>query len=317
LSLYLFYALPIAYAAWATSRRGTIAVAVLAGFAWAAANYQGHRYESDAAYAWVAFNRAIYFVLVAAGALAFRGSQRHLQARVSAMARAGELEREMARALEAQQSQLGRELHDGICQNLAAISWALECLQTDVAEGHTDAEAVGNIHKMVVKTMSEVRALARAAFPLHLQELGLCAPLSDLAAMVERSYGISIETNLPTTIELPSLEIGMHVYRLVQEALSNAARHSGASQIHLTLERSADAICFEVMDNGMGFSPSETPSGMGLQTMKSRADLIGAKLQFSRNPTGGTRVSGILPIAPVVRSDELSGAATRPVPATS
>jgi two-component system sensor histidine kinase UhpB len=204
----------------------------------------------------------------------------------------GRLERERRdsarRALAAQEDErrrIARELHDEVGQALTAV-----LLQLDRAQASAAGEAAVRMREAreaARATLEEVRAIARNLRPEALDDLGLAAALRQLCAEAERA-GVAVRRRIAADLELtPEAEVV--VYRVAQEALTNALRHSGAERIELTLARgAAGGAVLRVGDDGCG--TGRAPEGGGLRGMRERALLAGGVLELGAAPAGGGTV---------------------------
>ena len=197
------------------------------------------------------------------------------------------------RALAAQEDErrrIARELHDEVGQALTAV-----VLQLDRAHAGADGEVAARLREAreaARATLEEVRAIARNLRPEALDELGLAAALRQLCADAERA-GPIVERSIAPDLRLaPDAEVV--VYRVAQEALTNALRHSGAERIELTLTQgSPGGAELRGADEGQGLGGAE--EGAGLRGMRERALLAGGVLELGAAPGGGTRVVLRLP----------------------
>jgi two-component system, NarL family, sensor histidine kinase UhpB len=197
------------------------------------------------------------------------------------------------RALAAQEDErrrIARELHDEVGQALTAV-----VLQLDRAQAGADgdaAERMREAREAARATLEEVRAIARNLRPEALDDLGLAAALRQLCAEAERA-GAIVERRIAPDLELaPDAEVV--VYRVAQEALTNALRHSGAERIELTLERAYPGGAeLRVADDGRGLDNAE--EGAGMRGMRERALLAGGALKLGTAPGGGALVTLRLP----------------------
>jgi signal transduction histidine kinase len=295
-SLFIFYAAPIFLMSWYGDRRSGILFAILSGIIWFVANYEANPYETQEGYAWATFNRVIYFIFVAIGCTAIRLQREESRAKIEAMTRARELEQELVRASEREQMRIGQDLHDGVCQSLAAIDCATECLRAEL-EGVSppQAEAAGAIQKMLRDTMVEARNLARGLFPVPIDAHGLLAAVQDLVTSANRQRQISVKLSAPGEIHIRDRGMAMHLFRIAQEALNNAVRHAEARNITVTLRQENGRLLLSVEDDGRGLPTTvESSTGMGLRTMRYRAQLIGATLTVGTRPAGGTSIRCVL-----------------------
>jgi signal transduction histidine kinase len=296
----VFYAPPILLAVWHGPRKSGLAIAVLCGVIWYLAGMRQHPYISQHAYVWVAFNRVVYFLFVAIGGMALKTQRDEIRARMEAMTRARTLEQEIVRVSEREQMRIGQDLHDGLCQDLAAIDCATACLKSDL-EGREvpEAAAAGNIQKLLQDAIIEARNLARGISPVHMDAENLPAALEDLVASANRANAATITFDMHGQITIGDTQTAIHLYRIAQEALRNAVRHSGASRVDVELNEEGDHYTLLVRDNGRGFddSPvSPTSTNMGLGTIRYRARLLGASCEIDSKPGAGTVVRCSLPL---------------------
>lgn len=212
-------------------------------------------------------------------------------------------ERELARAYvalqherERQQRELARELHDSIGQSLVAMKMTLDHVATRFKDSlDPDArEAIAGLTAMCSSLMSEVRAISHGLYPPGLEGLGLVMALEHLVAESSAGLPIAIEAPEDGVPRLPA-ETEIAVFRIVQEALSNALRHSGAGRVTVRLVLEAGELTVTVEDDGQGFDvASAAGKGLGLVSMRERALAAGGHLAVSSGPCG-TRVKVCVP----------------------
>ena len=192
---------------------------------------------------------------------------------------------------ESERQNLSRELHDEMGQSLTAIkAMAVTCQQpsTDV---NTVARSIIDIcnHLSVV-----VRSMMRALHPLSLTELGLGATLSDLVREWQRRVPeLNFDLDYDPSLEQLSHDVTIHVYRIVQECLTNVVRHANATEVTILLTKRANTVWITVADNGCG--AILTDPGFGLLGMRERAESLGGKLKFESAQQGGESVVAQLP----------------------
>jgi two-component system sensor histidine kinase UhpB len=195
------------------------------------------------------------------------------------------------RALSAQETErrrIARELHDEVGQVLTAVLLQLDHLQRDL-----DVRQGGRLdetREAVRGSLQEVRAIASRLRPEALDDLGLKSALAALANDVARQTGLSVERSLSPVQPPLSAEQELVVYRVAQEALTNAVRHSRARHVSLTLATRNRAVELTVRDDGAGFDPQGVASGAGLRGMRERAVLIDAALDVNSTVGDGTTV---------------------------
>lgn len=295
-SLFILYSVPVFVVAWCVGRRASIAFALLATLLSWVANMDSHPYALPG-YAWSNVNRFVALFFVAICGATMRDYREAARKRVEALERTRELEREIVRTSEREQMRIGQDLHDGVCQSLAAITCAAECLKVELEQnGLHHASTVGEIQHMLSATTVEARSLARGIFPVQLDVFGLSAALSELVATTYklRHSAVSFETSGEVDVKDP--EVAMHLYRITQEALSNAMRHANASHVRVRLIGDGKSLVVSVSDDGCGSATQLRPDGMGFRTMQYRAKLIGAEIQVLTERAAGTTIRCSLPL---------------------
>jgi len=199
---------------------------------------------------------------------------------------------------EAERNRIARDLHDGVLQDLSYTSAAMGLISLK-AEG-TGLE--GELQKTIDAVRRAAQGLHTAVNDLSLEE-ERNRPFSGLvASLVERNrgmardckIGLEVEEGFPTT---SFGDAGTEILRVIQEALTNARRHSGASNVQVTLSKNGDDLVAEVSDDGRGFGlGTTTPGGVGLKSMRERVVALGGKLHIESEVGEGTRVRLRVPI---------------------
>jgi signal transduction histidine kinase len=310
-SLFFFYALPIFLVGYRASRNLAALFALTCAGFWWLGNRQSHPYRSDLAFLWVTFTRAIYMLVVAYSAGLLQQLRVTDRARRDALEREGELRKEMLREIEEQQRYVGRELHDGVCQLLSGTALAAELLANRLDARHAvEAADARQLEGYVRKALLEARQLSHGLFPVQMDIEGLPTALEELASTTSRMTNNVRVTFMQNGLTVPmSPEVGMHLYRIAQEAMTNAIKHSGGKRIEIILTVSEESLALEVADDGLWINPdSDKDNGLGLKTMSYRAQQIGARLDIISNPLDGTRVICLLSGAHAPISPESSSA---------
>jgi two-component system sensor histidine kinase UhpB len=194
-------------------------------------------------------------------------------------------------ALEGERRRIGLELHDEIGQRLTGTLLQLRRVHEDAPPGlKSQIEAVQEEQRAA---LDEVGALAWQLRPSVLDDLGLLSALDSLVCSYDEHPGCSIRAALPAkAMPLMAAEVELAVYRVAQEALTNAVRHAEASMISLSLAVDPEALRLEVTDNGRGSVLSEGP---GTRGMRERALLVGGRLQVDADSVEGVRVKLTIP----------------------
>jgi signal transduction histidine kinase len=196
---------------------------------------------------------------------------------------------------ERERARWARELHDSILQGLGSRRVSLSTALKSGDKARLEA-AVEETIEDVARDIEELRALISELRPATLDQLGLAAAVEDLAARVEHGTKITLEAELEVDEGRLDPELETVVYRLVQEALNNVAKHAGASRVELQIRSTDDRLAVLISDDGEGFDPAAEYSGFGLAGMRERVELAGGELQIESVPGSGTRVSASMPI---------------------
>jgi signal transduction histidine kinase len=202
------------------------------------------------------------------------------------------LEREILEISDREQRRIGHDLHDGLCQHLAGIELMSQVLEQKLAPQSRDAaKRAGAIAKNVREAISQTRSLARGLSPVTLESEGLASALHELAVNTEKLFNVKCRFDGDPEVSAPNHAVATHLFRLAQEAVSNAIKHGKAGRITIHLKAGPERIYLAVNDNGKGF-PKKSPkrTGMGLRIMQSRTGMIGGILTIERNAGGGTSV---------------------------
>lgn len=196
---------------------------------------------------------------------------------------------------EDERARLARELHDGVGQTMTALSLTLDAVGTGEGQGVATARLAA-ARQLADDALTETRALANRLRPARLDEVGLAAAIRDLGARAGLPVRVDID-RAAAEVGLIDATGSVEAYRIVQEAISNAARHSGAASIHVVVDRTGDTLRIVVDDAGQGFEPAVgRQGGLGLIGMRERAVLLGARLSIESAPGRGTRVALDVPI---------------------
>ncbi|RPE74604.1 signal transduction histidine kinase [Vulcaniibacterium tengchongense] len=217
-----------------------------------------------------------------------------LDARLHAQQR--ELE-ELARGLiEVQESErrtLSRELHDDVGQAITAIKMGAASLAGEDEAGR--AEIVAEIVALADQTIAKLRNLSMLLRPPQLDALGLEAALRGQAEALFRNARTALRLELQGPARRPPAAIELACFRIAQEALTNVLRHAGAGTVQVRLRADAHALALQVADDGRGFDPAQV-HGLGLITMRERAQLLGGSFALHSAPGAGTRIEARLPL---------------------
>jgi signal transduction histidine kinase len=217
-------------------------------------------------------------------------SNRRLFSRLSALSKQrGELAQKLIATQESTLLYVSRELHDEFGQILTAIGSMLRRAGKHVPAGSPLRADLQEVSEAAQSALDTVRGLSQALHPVTLEEAGLEHTIDWYLPMVERQNGIVIHYDKSGTSFPVESGMGIHVYRVLQEALNNVARHSGTREAWVRLRFEPDRLRLEVEDHGRGFPPDQR-KGIGLVAMRERAGLVGGDIEFAQPNAGGTVV---------------------------
>ena len=231
------------------------------------------------------------------------------------------LQRQLLEISDREQARLGQNLHDGLCQQLIGLAFKARSLERALGtQQHGEAASAGKICDLLDEAITESRSVSRGLYPIRLATHGLVPALEELAATTSERCGVGCRCEVQNASVDYTLATATHLYRIAQEAVNNAVKHSGAREISIRFTGAENETTLRIQDNGKGFQAQVGPnevgptlragreqaqglpraaSGMGLHIMEYRAALIGGHLEI-RSDTTGTLVSCIVPGLPTV-----------------
>jgi PAS domain S-box-containing protein len=213
------------------------------------------------------------------------------------------LEQEILDVSSRERHTIGRDLHDGLGQELTGIALMLRSVATRFQIQFPEGVAsLNEIVGLVNQSIETARSLARGLLPVRTDTGGLPFALRELAGRSRDLYGLEVNFRAEIWPEITLSETSAsHLYRIAQEALTNAARHGHASKVEICLTATKNTFLLRITDNGVGVGSSQKAGpGMGLKIMRYRAGMIGAKIEIGAHTPKGTvvRVSGEQPARP-------------------
>jgi signal transduction histidine kinase len=218
-------------------------------------------------------------------------SNRRLFAHLAALSeQRSELAQKLINMQETTLREISRELHDEFGQILTAVGSMLERAKKHAPEDSPLRGELREVSEVAQSTLESVRSLSQALHPVMLDEAGLESTVEWYLRTVEKQTGVDIsyeKSGAPFEVDGSA---GVHVYRVLQEALNNVARHSGVRQAWVRLRFDREALQLEVEDHGKGLRNNGARQGIGLVGMRERAELLQASLEFSQPLEGGTLV---------------------------
>ncbi|HXN06015.1 MAG TPA: sensor histidine kinase [Nitrospiria bacterium] len=297
----VFYLLAVGMATWFVGKRfGAFISLFSVAVSFAGDLAAGARYSTLLIPAWNASILLAFYLIVVWLLTNLRSLQKGLEARVVArtaeltgeIAERERLERELLEISEREQRRIGQDLHDSLCQHLTATSLAGQVLEEKlILRGLPEAAYANKVVDLVEEGISLARRLAKGLHPIELEAAGLMESLDGLASTTSELFKVSCRFECESPVLIHDPTTSGHLYRITQEALSNAIKHGKARNIIVRLETLDDGIALLIKDDGVGLP--ELPSkngGMGLRIMAHRAGMIGAAFHVKREDSGGTAV---------------------------
>jgi len=204
----------------------------------------------------------------------------------------------LMQAQEDERRRIGRELHDGLNQQLAMFAVELGLLARMVpAEASELAQAILNLRHRAEGLSEDLRDITHQLHPAVLEHLGLVYALRSLCDEFTRNKSIYIVYEVEQEIDRIPPDIAICLYRITQEALRNIARHSGAPEAQVTIGKSPKQVQLSIVDQGIGFDPATVrTSGLGLVSMGERVRIVGGDIQIQSSPKEGTAIRIRVPI---------------------
>jgi signal transduction histidine kinase len=230
---------------------------------------------------------AMVVVVLAIGLYLVHYNRRLFQQVAALAERRSELARQLISIQENTFRYIARELHDEFGQILTAVGAMLQRgSRADLQE----------VREIVQTTLDKVRTLSRALHPVILEEAGLEAALNAHLPLFEKQMGIEIRYQAEGEGTALDRNVAIHLYRVLQEALNNVARHSRSKHAAVRLRYAPDSVVLEIEDDGVGFGKLQPAHGMGLVSMRERAELVNGRLELLEGNGGGALVRLTVPI---------------------
>ncbi len=302
-----FYLGAVALAAWTTGGLFAVAVAVLSVGSWLIGDIAaGAVYSNAFVPVWNAGITLAFYLVVIWLLVRLRSMQRDLEGRVRLRTRAlteeiaerERLEREVLDVAESERRRIGRDLHDSLGQLLTGTALAGQVLQEKLTsrslEEARDAERLVNL---VEEAIELTRNLSRGLDPTGLESGGLTQGLRELAAKTNQLSPTRCVYRLSAPVEVSDSIIATHLYRIAQEAVSNAIKHAQAQRIDLLLEGGPAWVRLTVNDDGRGLPAAARGDGMGVRIMAHRASMMRGSFGIHARPSGGTSVVCEVPLS--------------------
>jgi PAS domain S-box-containing protein len=215
----------------------------------------------------------------------------------SEMKERAQVEQELLLVSEREKRRIGQDLHDSLCQELAAAALFLQtAAQKMEKKTPSGAKVLSQAAHIVNDNVGLARDLARGLHPVELTSSGLPNALRELAFRTSQVRSVTCHCECARQIGVRDEAVVLNLYRIAQEAVTNSVKNGKATVITIRLARDRNGLALTVKDNGKGFSLSKSHHGMGLHIMRYRADVIGARLTVESTDGKGTLVSCVLPV---------------------
>lgn len=298
----VFYLLEVGLAAWFVGRGFGLLMSVLSVIVWIGGDLAaGAHYSNLVVPIWNAVILMVFYFIVVWLLTHLRALHRELEARVQERTQAlrremGErqrLEQEILKVSEREQRRIGHDLHDSLCQHLTATAMAGQVLgERLAAKALPEAADAAKVVGLVENGIEMARNLARGLYPVEMEAEGLMAAFQELAGNISKSTKIHCVFECDKPVLIHDDALATHLYRITQEAVRNALRHSKATRIGINLSEENGLLKLNIEDDGVGVPEDFQPAGgLGLQIMAHRAAMIGGTFAFEPAPTGGTIVT--------------------------
>ena len=208
------------------------------------------------------------------------------------------LERELLEVGERERRRIGSDLHDGLGQHLTGTSLAAQYLRRQLQRcGLPQVQQADELIGLIEDGIALSHKLAKGLQPVDMHASGLMQALQDFVASASDLLKISCRFRCDAPVLLPDVGTAEQLYRIAQEATSNAAKHGRARNVVISLESEDQGVVLRIADDGAGFEQSSVPEGrMGLRLMAKRAGVVGAHFDIESRPGFGTIVSCRLPL---------------------
>jgi signal transduction histidine kinase len=305
--LSIFYLVAIAFAVWNVGALFAVVIAALSITSWLMGDWAaGVVYPNRFVPIWnalITFGSYLVVIWLLSRLKSFHKTlESRIRQRTAALrheiATREQLEKEVTEITERERQRIGHELHDTLCQHLTATSLSLQVLSGKLAEASLPQTKDADVSVALIEEAIDLtRKLAKGLFPLELEGEGLASALQELCRSMANRYHVKCEfRGDPQTATLDSTT-ATYLYRIAQEAVTNAVKHGRASRVNVGLSCPDGDVTLRISDDGIGLPASlPTDRGLGLRIMASRARMIGATFSAKNKPEGGVVVVCGLPV---------------------
>jgi len=207
------------------------------------------------------------------------------------------LNERLMNAQEQERIRIAGELHDGVMQEMSAVTMMLGTAKRRIADNPDAKATIDKVQQKLIRVGTDIRQLSHDLHPPVLQQEGLPGAMHAYCEQFSASSGIPVACDADEGARDLSRGAALALFRIVQEALGNAAKHAAAKHITVHLTRSDGLVALTVSDDGVGFDRSRlgTTAGLGLITMRERAGQLNGKFEFESAPGRGTTITVVIP----------------------
>jgi signal transduction histidine kinase len=303
---FVFYLLAVFLAVWFVGSFSGGLISALSVAAWISSNIaSGERYSSYFVPVWNAMIMFVFYLVVVVLLSKLRALHQELEVQVrqrtagltKEIQERTRLQKELLETSERVQRRIGSDLHDGLGQHLTGTALASQVLGQKLAgRSLPEAEEADRLVELIQEAIELTRTLARSLHPIEIQTGRLADNFQELATDTSDRFKVSCQFECHPAAPLPDVNdvnVATHLYRIAQEAITNAVRHGKARHINLRLDSTADEIVLTVVDDGIGLPENaRNGDGLGLRIMAYRSSMIGATFNIERaSSLEGTRVT--------------------------
>jgi signal transduction histidine kinase len=250
------------------------------------------------------FVAAMLVLILLTGLYLVQYNRRMFQEVATLSARRSELARQLITMQESTFRSISRDLHDDFGQILTAVGTMLQRAGRRLGrEGDAFRDELREVQEIVQATLEKVRTLSHALHPVILDEIDFESAVGQYLPGFQKQTGIEVRYEKSGASRELDREVSIHIYRVLQEALNNIARHAHSSHAAVRLRYLPDSVVLEVEDDGVGFGPAQG-HGMGLISMRERAALVNGRLEFETGSKGGALVRLTVPASPEQSASE-------------
>ena len=302
ISFFMVYLIPILVAVWRVSTSFAVVISALSVTSVLGTNIAaGWHFSNWFVPVWNSIMVGVFYMAVVRVFVLHRELEEHVRQRTAALTQEMQerrrLEKELLAAGEREQRRIGHDLHDSLCQHLTGTALAGQVLGKKLEDKSLpEAAAANHLVELVEEGIELTRTIARGLHPVEMQAGNLADNFQELAVTASERFNVSCKFESPQPVLLQDASAVTHLYRLAQEAVTNAVRHGKARHVNICLDSADNETVLTVTDDGSGLPENaRNNQGMGLRIMAYRASMIGAVFNIERLPSRGTRVTCTLP----------------------